>query len=67
MHLGPDVATFERANQEELHPVYLDKGMAFMFETPYFLKTTAYARTGSLRQMDYQLSAWNGFKSLAKM
>ena len=40
---GPDAATFEKASNDELKPVYFDQGLAFMFETSHVLKLSSYA------------------------
>lgn len=54
---GPDATTFERASSAELKPVYLDKTLAFMFESSLVYKPTRFAATSQLLQADY-ISCW---------
>lgn len=58
---GPDQHAFALASKVKLEPVFWDKGLAFMFETPYFLKLSKFARQGGHRQLDYPARAWGGF------
>lgn len=59
---GPNAAAFELGVKAKLNPVFMDKGMAFMFETPYLLKLSEFARTGQHRQLDYESTSWTEFK-----
>jgi homogentisate 1,2-dioxygenase len=59
---GPDLATYQRASIEELHPVYQANTLAFMFESRYLFEPTAFAMSTPALQADYD-DAWNGFDS----
>jgi homogentisate 1,2-dioxygenase len=50
---GPDVDAFEAASTVELRPKKLEGTMAFMFETRYPQRVTAYAAQLEGRQQDY--------------
>jgi len=50
---GPDVEAFERASQVELQPHRLSGTMAFMFETRFPQRVTAYAAGLKELQQDY--------------
>jgi homogentisate 1,2-dioxygenase len=51
---GPDVDAFEKASSVELKPHRLEATMAFMFETRFMQRVTAYAAQAEERQHDYQ-------------
>lgn len=58
---GPDAATYEKAVNAELKPHYIDKTLAFMFETRFVCRPTKFAlETGEL-QRDY-FECWQGLK-----
>ena len=59
---GPDVKTFEKASNKDLEPEYLDKTMAFMFESNLTYSVSKKALNSPLRQKDYH-QVWQGFKS----
>jgi homogentisate 1,2-dioxygenase len=61
---GPDTATFDGATTAELEPVYYSSGLAFMFETAYYIKTTDFARHGEHREVGYS-DCWKNFKRSA--
>lgn len=50
---GPDGAVVDKAMNADLRPVYIDKTMAFMFESRYILKPTAQALASRTLQKDY--------------
>ena len=50
---GPDVDAFEAASNVELRPKKLEGTMAFMFETRYPQRVTAYAAQADERQTGY--------------
>lgn len=50
---GPDAATFKKASEADLKPVYLDNTMAFMFESRFIMHPTAYAMGSPDLQDDY--------------
>ena len=54
---GPDQATFEKASTAELGPEYFDGGLAFMFESVYFLDISESALECPERENSYQ-SCW---------
>jgi len=58
---GPDAETFERATAAELKPQYLDKTMAFMFETQLVVRPTEFAMNTSILQHEYY-ECWQGLK-----
>ncbi len=58
---GPDMDAFEHASTVELKPVKLTNTMAFMFETRYPQRVTAYAATSPTLQTDY-IDCWSGLK-----
>ncbi len=59
---GPDAATFEAASRAELKPEYLDKTLAFMFESRYPWIPTQWAMEASkLLQKDYP-NCWGAIK-----
>ena len=57
---GPDAATFEKASQAELRPHKIDGTLAFMFETKFACRPTAFALQTPALQSDYD-ACWNGF------
>ncbi len=59
---GPDAATFEKASNEELKPVYQGKTMAFMFETRFAVRPTKHAIDSAERQHDYY-TCWQDLKN----
>jgi len=60
---GPDAATFKKASEEELKPVYFDGGLAFMFETCYTMKLSPWALASDCREVDY-VDCWKGLPKL---
>ena len=50
---GPDTDAFERASNAELEPHKLDDTLAFMFETRFPQRVTAYAAGLAQLQQDY--------------
>jgi homogentisate 1,2-dioxygenase len=56
---GPDHEAFEAASNAELKPVKLTGTLAFMFETRFPQKVTAYAATAPTLQADYA-DCWKG-------
>ena len=58
---GPDEQAFEHASTTELKPVKLANTMAFMFETRYPQRLTAYAAGLKERQDDY-IDCWQGLR-----
>jgi len=61
---GPDLLTFEGASNAKLEPTYYDSGLAFMFESAYLIKTSAWAREGEHREQNYA-DCWRGLKRAA--
>jgi len=59
---GPDQATFAKASNEALAPVYQGKTLAFMFESRYVFEPSAFALDTPARQKDYD-AAWAGFEA----
>jgi homogentisate 1,2-dioxygenase len=51
---GPDVDAFEKASSVELKPHRLEATMAFMFETRFMQRVTAYAAQAEERQREYE-------------
>ena len=58
---GPDDTAFEHASRSELKPTKLTNTMAFMFETRYPQRLTAYAANFKERQDDY-IDCWKGLR-----
>lgn len=58
---GPDAKVFQEASSAQLQPQYLDKTLAFMFESSYLYRPTAFALEGGLLQADYQ-DCWQSLK-----
>lgn len=56
---GPEAAVFKKASSVELKPDYMDKTLAFMFESRYPFRATQAALTGGQLQKDY-LDCWKG-------
>jgi homogentisate 1,2-dioxygenase len=59
---GPDAATFQKASNETLAPVFQGNTLAFMFESRYAFAPTAFALRPELLQPEYD-QAWSGFAS----
>ncbi|MEP7271454.1 MAG: homogentisate 1,2-dioxygenase [Acidobacteriota bacterium] len=59
---GPDLETFESASTAELEPRYLDKTLAFMFESRHVIHPTRFALETPLLQTGYH-KCWEGLKS----
>jgi homogentisate 1,2-dioxygenase len=62
---GPDLASFERASKAELVPHKLGGGLAFMWESRYVFRPTAFALKARELQKDYD-AVWQGFRKLAR-
>jgi len=62
---GPDLATFERASRAELAPQKLGGGLAFMWESRYVFRPTAFALKARELQKDYD-AVWQGFRKRTK-
>jgi homogentisate 1,2-dioxygenase len=58
---GPDEDAYERGENVELTPQFLDNTMAFMFETLLPIRPTKFAMETDLLERDYYLH-WQGFK-----
>lgn len=58
---GPDAETFERASAATLQPVYLADTLAFMFETQFVVRPTAFAMNTRILQHEY-FECWQGLK-----
>jgi homogentisate 1,2-dioxygenase len=58
---GPDAETFERASHAELGPQYLGNTLAFMFETQFAVRPTAFAMNARILQHEY-FECWQGLK-----
>jgi homogentisate 1,2-dioxygenase len=57
---GPDVAATDKGMATDLAPVKLDDTMAFMLESRWVIRPTAWAMTTPLLQGDYD-QCWQGF------
>jgi homogentisate 1,2-dioxygenase len=57
---GPDQASYDKAVSVDLKPVRIDNTLAFMFETRLPIRTTRWAQTTPLMQLDYD-DVWTGF------
>ena len=57
---GPDQASWEKASAAPLAPHKIEGTMAFMFETRFVLRPTAYALQSPTMQLDYD-DCWTGF------
>jgi homogentisate 1,2-dioxygenase len=60
---GPDLATFERASRAELKPQKIDNTLAFMWESRYVFRPTAFAMSAPQLQKHYD-AVWDGFEKL---
>jgi homogentisate 1,2-dioxygenase len=58
---GPDRDAFEHASNTDLKPVKLEHTLAFMFETRFRQRVTAYAAGLPALQDDY-IDCWSGLK-----
>jgi homogentisate 1,2-dioxygenase len=58
---GPDADAFEAASQTELKPQHYDHTLAFMFESRYVFRPTAYAMSTPALQANYY-QCWQGLK-----
>ncbi|RZA23034.1 MAG: homogentisate 1,2-dioxygenase [Proteobacteria bacterium] len=56
---GPEAKAFESAIEADLKPHYLDKTLAFMFESAYLYRPTEFAMNGGLLQNNYA-DCWKG-------
>lgn len=59
---GPDTEAFEKASNAELTPKKYENTLAFMFESRYVLRATAFALTTTALQQDY----WECWQRLPK-
>lgn len=57
---GPDRASYDKAVSVDLKPVKITDTLAFMFETRLPIRTTRWAQTTPLMQLDYD-EVWDGF------
>jgi homogentisate 1,2-dioxygenase len=57
---GPDVASTERAMNAKLQPHKIDDTLAFMFESRWAIRPTAWAMGAPTLQKDYD-ACWSGF------
>jgi len=57
---GPDVATYDKASNEELAPVRYKDTLAFMWESRYAFRPTKFALAAPQLQPHYD-AVWNGF------
>ena len=58
---GPDKATFEKASAAELKPDKIDNTLAFMFESRWVFRPTAWAMQTPTLQRDYD-ACWAAFE-----
>jgi homogentisate 1,2-dioxygenase len=58
---GPDVATHERASKAALEPQKIEDTLAFMWESRYVWRPTAFAMSAPELQKDYD-KVWDGFR-----
>ena len=58
---GPDRATFEKASAAELKPEKFENTLAFMFESRWVFRPTAWAMETPTLQRDYD-ACWGGFE-----
>jgi homogentisate 1,2-dioxygenase len=58
---GPDRASHEKASAARLAPHRIEDTLAFMFESRWVIRPTAWAQTTPLAQADYD-AAWAGFE-----
>jgi homogentisate 1,2-dioxygenase len=59
---GPDRISYERAIAAELKPQYIDNALAFMFESRFVYRPTAYAMASGRLQVNYD-ACWEGLAS----
>jgi homogentisate 1,2-dioxygenase len=57
---GPDQASYDAAVRAELKPHKLENTLAFMFETRWPIRPTAWALETPAMQLDYD-DVWTGF------
>ncbi len=62
---GPDADAFERASQAELKPHKLDATLAFMFESRWVFRPTAWALEGGALDRDYA-QCWAGLADASR-
>jgi len=58
---GPDVATYDKATNEELSPTRYKDTLAFMWESRYVFRPTKFALESPQLQRHYD-SVWDGFR-----
>ena len=58
---GPDTDAFEHASNVDLKPAKLERTLAFMFETRFRQRDSAYAAGLDVLQNDY-VDCWSGLK-----
>ena len=58
---GPDVVTYDKATKEELVPVRYKDTLAFMWESRYVFRPTAFAMQAQQLQKNYD-TVWDGFR-----
>jgi len=61
---GPDVATYDKATNEELSPTRYKDTLAFMWESRYVFRPTKFALESPQLQKHYD-SVWDGFRKPA--
>ncbi|MFN7534424.1 MAG: homogentisate 1,2-dioxygenase domain-containing protein, partial [Brevundimonas sp.] len=57
---GPDQASYDKAVATELKPHRIENTLAFMFETRWVIRPTAWAMATPQMQLDYD-DVWRGF------
>jgi len=58
---GPDVATYDKATNEELAPKRIKDSLAFMWESRYVFRPTKFAMDAPQLQKNYD-AVWDGFR-----
>jgi len=58
---GPDLSTYEKAISEKLEPHKIENTLAFMWESRYVFRPTAFAMSAPELQRDYD-KVWDGFR-----
>jgi homogentisate 1,2-dioxygenase len=58
---GPDLSTYEKATGEKLEPHKIENTLAFMWESRYVFRPTAFAMSAPELQRDYD-KVWDGFR-----
>ena len=58
---GPDVASWKGASEADLEPHKIENTLAFMFESRWVLRPTAWAMGAKELQSDYD-ACWDGFE-----